>query len=120
LFLGYLLQQSFGQNALKYDTTIPQKYTRLPVGTWHNEKASYVVSPLGRYRTSDGKLYRVGSVRIEGKRYLFAQEENSPYANQQEYGIREGREVAQDYFKTKSDFLQKQTRAQKSKNTSAR
>ncbi|MCF7834879.1 hypothetical protein K9M48_02375 [Candidatus Gracilibacteria bacterium] len=93
------------KNSIKDKEDIISDNARLPVSRWKDGEKS--VSQLGKYRAQDGKIYLIGKVKINGKEYLYAEEEGRVYRDQNEYGIYYGEIVAKDYFKTKSDFLQK-------------
>lgn len=80
---------------------------RLPVSRRSTDDKEKIVSPLWKYRASDGKMYLVWKVKIDWKEYLYAEEEWRLYKDKNEYGVYYWEIVAKDYFKTKSDFLQK-------------
>lgn len=68
------------------------------------------VQYIWKYKSSTGKIYSVGYTIINNKKYLFANDLNSNHAifyTKNSFGIYDGNAVAQDYFKTKSDFLKK-------------
>jgi len=85
--------------------TVVNDYYNLPVSNFW--KKPNIVDNIGRYKTSDWKLYLVGSVEINGKNYLYASEEIRPNFWEKRYNYYEGNIVALDYFKVKADFLQK-------------
>jgi hypothetical protein len=64
---------------------------------------------IGKYTTSDGELYNIWYWEYKGKKYLYAVGENywSYYSRDRQYSLYYGEIVAKDYFKTKSQFLQK-------------
>ncbi|MFZ2151172.1 MAG: hypothetical protein WAZ12_05045 [Candidatus Absconditicoccaceae bacterium] len=63
---------------------------------------------LGRYISSEGNPYFIGLTKVDGKTYICAREEfPSDYYTGRYYTLKTGEIIAQDYFKTKSDFLQK-------------
>ena len=71
------------------------------------EKAE-TATHIWRYRASDGKIYLLWITTINGKKYLYADDDaDMIYGWERTYGCYEGKIVAEDYFKMKSQFLQK-------------
>jgi hypothetical protein len=63
---------------------------------------------LGKYIDSNGKKYLLWLTSYKWKKYLCAREASpSDYYSWRYYTIECAKEVAKDYFKTKSDFLKK-------------
>lgn len=79
----------------------------LPVNRRIPDDKEMIVKQLGKYRSSDAKMYLIWKVKIDWKEYLYAEEEWRLYKDKNEYGVYYWEIVAKDYFKTKSDFLQK-------------
>lgn len=69
---------------------------------------------LWRYISSEWKPYFIWLTKIDGKTYICAREEfPSDYYMGRYYTLKTWEIIAQDYFKTKSDFLQKKSLLEK-------
>ena len=80
-----------------------------------------IVEHLGKYRASDGKIYLIGDVDINGKTYIYGKEDGKDDYGETTYGYYFGEIIALDYFQAKSQFLQKKLLMEKKlKSTSQR
>ena len=74
------------------------------------EKDFVLEEIIWKYTASDGKTYFIWLTKINGKNFFCAREEfPKEYYSWRFYTIGCGKIVAQDYYKSRSDFLQKQT-----------
>jgi len=85
---------------------IQRQYIRSMRTEWETD---YVLEEiLWRYISSQWTPYFIWLTKVDGKQYLCAREEfPSDYYSGRYYTLKTWELVSQDYFKTKSDFLQK-------------
>lgn len=97
------------QNTIALDNT--KSSTKIACVTEEDRK-TYDFKYLGTYTTRDGKVYKVGSVILDDKRYIVAQdvnEENVTVSDDEqifpnEFYLFEGATISKDYFTIKNIF----------------